>query len=117
MKKSRRVTRRAILSILYAHLQDTYGLDVGEELFVQGHMSIRDIDALLAFKSDPRIDELRGALDRLERGVFGQCLACKGTIDPESLDADPAIRLCATCERFYGHVMTGERQVSASPVQ
>jgi RNA polymerase-binding transcription factor DksA len=116
MKNSRRVMRRAILSNLRAHLQNAYGVDLGEESFVQGHMSIRDIDAVLAFKSDFRIDELRGALDRLERGVFGQCLACKGTIDPESLVADPTIRLCATCERLYGHVMTGERQVSASPV-
>jgi RNA polymerase-binding transcription factor DksA len=116
MKKSRRVMRRAILSSLYAHLQDAYGVELAEDSFVHGQISIQDVDALLAFKSDPRIDELRGALDRLERGVFGQCLACKQTIDQELLSTDPTHRLCATCERIYSQAMTGEMRLSVSPV-
>ncbi|HSQ74233.1 MAG TPA: hypothetical protein VLT13_01670 [Bacteroidota bacterium] len=117
MKKSRRVMRRTILTALYAHLQDAYGLEIAEESFVQAQMSIQDIDALLAFKSDPRLDELRSALDRLERGTFGQCLACKGSIDLDLLEVDPTQRFCSSCERFYSQTMAGEFHLSVSPVQ
>jgi len=117
MKKSKRYMRRAILTALYAHLQDAYGLEITEESFVQGQMSLQDIDALLAFKSDPRIDDLRGALERLERGTFGQCLACKGHIDQELLDTDPTQRLCSACERLYSQAMAGEMQFSMSSAQ
>jgi len=117
MKKSKRVMRRSILSCLYSHLQDAYGLEYPEESFVQGPVSMQDIDALLAFKSDPRLDELRGALDRLERGTFGQCLACKEPMDPALLEADPTHRLCPACEQFYSHVMTREIRLPMSPLR
>ncbi len=117
MKKSKRIMRRSILSCLYSHLADAYGLELSEDLFVQGKTSIRDIDALLAFKSDPRLDELRGALDRLECGTFGQCLACKEPIDQDLLDADPTHRFCSRCERLYSHVMAREIRLSVSPMQ
>jgi len=32
------------------------------------------------------------------------CLACKGRIDQELLDADPAQRLCVPCEQLYSHL-------------
>jgi RNA polymerase-binding transcription factor DksA len=102
--KSKRVLRRAILVRLYDHLQDAYELDCPRESFVSGQLALREIDALLAFKSDPRIDELRGALDRLEQGVFGVCIACKREIDSELLEVDPAMRLCEQCERLYNHM-------------
>lgn len=106
MKKSKRVMRRGILQCLYAHLQDAYGLEVSAEQFVQDQMSDREIDALLAFKSDARIDELRSALNRLEAGSYGSCLACKSPVDQALLDADPARRLCGSCEVLYSHIMT-----------
>jgi RNA polymerase-binding transcription factor DksA len=106
MKKSKRVMRRSILQCLYSHLQDAYGLEIPSEEFVQGQMSDHEIDAVLAFKSDPRIDELRGALDRLEAGSYGMCLACKDTVDQSLLDTDPTRRLCESCERLYSHILT-----------
>lgn len=106
MKKSKRMLRRSILQCLYAHLQDAYGLEATAEQFVQDQMSDREIDALLAFKSDARIDELRSALDRLEAGGYGTCLACKSPVDQALLDADPARRLCGSCEVLYSHIMT-----------
>lgn len=106
MKKSKRVMRRSILQCLYAHLQDAYGLEIQAEQFVQDQMSDRELDALLAFKSDARIDELRSALDRLESGAYGTCLACKDVVDQGLLDADPARRLCGSCEVLYSHIMT-----------
>jgi RNA polymerase-binding transcription factor DksA len=108
MKKSKRVMRRSILQCLYAHLQDAYGLEISSEEFVQGQMSDHEVDALLAFKSDPRIDELRSALDRLEAGSYGNCLACKDAVDQSLLDTDPARRLCGSCDRLYNHILTHE---------
>jgi RNA polymerase-binding transcription factor DksA len=112
--KSKRVLRRAILVRLYDHLLDAYELDCPREAFVNGQLALREIDALLAFKSDPRIDELRGALDRLEHGVFGGCIACKREIDPELLEVDPAMRLCEQCERLYSHMRLLTRQSTQS---
>ncbi len=114
MKKSKRAMRRSILQCLYAHLQDAYGLEIQAEQFMQDQLSDREIDALLAFKSDARIDELRSALDRLERGVYGTCLACKDAMDQGLLDTDPARRLCGACEMLYSHIMTHGTGLSIS---
>jgi RNA polymerase-binding transcription factor DksA len=108
--KSKRVLRRAILVRLYDHLLDAYGLDWPRDSFVSGQLSIHEIDALLAFKSDPRIEELRSALDRLEQGSFGMCIACKREIHPDLLDADPALRLCDQCEHLYSHMRVVSHQ-------
>jgi RNA polymerase-binding transcription factor DksA len=110
--KSKRVMRRAILVRLYDHLQDAYELEFSRESFVNGQLPLREIDALLSFKSDPRIEELRGALDRLEQGTFGTCIACKHDIDSELLEVDPAMRLCEQCERLYSHMRLITQQSS-----
>ncbi len=102
--KSKRVLRRAILVRLYDHLQDAYGLDCPRESFVSGQLTLHEIDPLLAFKSDPRIDELRSALERLEQGSFGSCIACKEEIGQDLLEVDPAVRLCERCEQLYSHM-------------
>jgi len=115
MKKSKRVMRRAVLVSLYDHVQDAYGVDWSREAFVDGRLSLNELDALLAFKSDPRIDELRGALDRMQNGTFGMCLACKGHIDQALLDADPAQRLCVHCERLYSHMVVRTYAVPQVP--
>lgn len=110
--KSKRVLRRAILVRLYDHLQDAYGLEWPRESFVSGHLTLHEIDALLAFKSDQRIDELRGALERLEQGLFGTCIACKREIDQDLLEVDPAMRLCEQCERLYSHMRIVSQQIT-----
>ena len=115
MKKSKRVMRRAVLASLYDHMQDAYGVEWAREAFVDGQLSLNELDALLAFKSDPRIDELRGALDRLQCGTFGMCLACKGRIGQELLDADPAQRLCVPCEQLYSHILVHTYAVPQAP--
>ncbi|GEM_PF-1054280 len=104
MMKSKRVLRKAILVRLYDHLLDGYGIEWPRESFVNGQLALGEIDALLAFKSDQRIDELRSALERLEEGSFGMCIACKGDIGQDLLEVDPAMRLCQQCERLYSHM-------------
>lgn len=103
MKKSKRIMRRLILSKLFDLLEDRCTVSYTRETFIGGDLSHHDLDALLAFKSDPRLNELRSALDRLESGTFGICLGCKSVIAQESLDNDPTLRLCSACEQKFIH--------------
>lgn len=104
MTKSKRVMRRLILSKLYDSLQDQFADFYPRDTFINGELSFHEIDALLAFKSDAYVEELRNALDRLEDGTFGVCLSCKSSISQDALDGDPAQRVCTACEQKFIHV-------------
>jgi RNA polymerase-binding transcription factor DksA len=104
VKKSSEHMQRVILSRLHHHLRAYYSIDLLDELPSRHHVSLQRIDALLAFKSDPQIDELRAALERLEEGTFGICLGCKEEMRDELMDVDPTRRLCDDCTRVYSHV-------------
>lgn len=97
--------RQVILGRLYTHLKDSYSISLSEEFLTQEQVSLHQIDAILAFKSDPLLDELHAALERLEDGTYGFCLGCKEEIRDELMDADPALRFCERCERVYSHVV------------
>jgi len=101
MKRSRRAMRRVVLYRMFDILEQSYGIDVNREEFVGDRMSLHEIDAALAFKSDSRLDELRGALERLDDGSFGVCIGCKTEIDWKLLDKEPARRMCEKCEKEY----------------
>ena len=103
MTRSKRTARGAILCRLFEHLEDTYGIDWSKDLFVDGQLSLHQIDALLAFKHDALIDELRSALGRLEAGTYGICIRCRRRIDDALLEQDPARRVCSTCEGEFSH--------------
>ncbi len=105
MKKSKRAVRRKIMHSLFLHLSERYAFS---EIDINVDMSIHQLDALLAFKSDLRIEELRSALDRLEDGTYGSCILCKKPITTAALDDDPAIRYCEQCERTYMSVSPAE---------
>jgi RNA polymerase-binding transcription factor DksA len=110
MKKSKRTMRRVILRSMYHHLHEYYNIGLPEQEFTSGQMSLYQIDALLAFKTDPRLDELRSALDRLEDDVYGTCIRCKEGISQLALDDDPARRFCQECEKEYSTVHLGSYQ-------
>jgi RNA polymerase-binding transcription factor DksA len=105
MNRSKRLMRHRILSRLYEHLHENYDFDWTEDAFVNGTMSLGQLDAVLAFKSDPHLDELRRALERLENGTFGSCIACKGSIAWDLLEVDPTQRFCARCEEQFSHIV------------
>ena len=98
--------RRAVLSKLFEHLRENYGLDWSEEIFDVNRLSSHQLDAALAFKSDFMLDELRSALDRLNEGTYGVCIRCKRAIDEEVLGADPTQRLCPSCASSFMHVIS-----------
>jgi RNA polymerase-binding transcription factor DksA len=101
MKRSTRSMRRVVLCRMFDLLEQTYGIDVDREEFVGERVSLHEIDAALAFKSDPRLEELRGALERIDDGSFGVCIGCKTDIEERLLDDEPARRMCQKCEKEY----------------
>jgi RNA polymerase-binding transcription factor DksA len=101
MKRSMTAMRRVVLCRMFDLLEQTYGIDVDREEFVGKRMSLHEIDAVLAFKSDPHLDELRGALERIDDGSFGVCIGCKMEIDQRVLVEEPARRICEKCEKEY----------------
>ncbi len=103
MQNGVRSLQRAVLSKLFDHLREYYGVDSTRDFFAEGRLNLHQIDALLAFKTDPELDELRAALDRLERGTYGVCITCKHPISREILERDPGRRICAGCEQGFNH--------------
>jgi RNA polymerase-binding transcription factor DksA len=106
--------RRVILSQLYDHLLEQYVVPWPRDEFVSGTATDHEVDAVLAFKSDAHLDELRTALDRLDSGTFGICIACKGRIPQDALVLNPARRLCSACEEQLAHA--GLQNVRGSAV-
>lgn len=103
MQNGVRSLQRAVLSKLFDHLQKHYGVDSSRDLLADGRLNLHQIDALLAFKTDPQLDELRAALDRLEHGTYGVCITCKHPIGRDVLEHDPGRRICPACEQGFNH--------------
>ena len=41
--------------------------------------------------------KLQAALARIEGGSYGYCCACAAEVEPDRLDADPAVVFCSAC--------------------
>jgi hypothetical protein len=57
------------------------------------------LDALGAM-NEPQLTELReihAALERIERGIFGRCDTCQGSVEETTLESTPWELDCATC--------------------
>jgi len=104
MQRNKRAMRRAVLARMFDLLEESYGVDISREEFVGEMISPHEVDALLSFKSDTRLVELRGALERINDGSFGICIGCKTEIELELLQREPARRMCARCEREFSRV-------------
>jgi hypothetical protein len=100
MKRIRSM-RKAVLSRMFDVLERTYGITVRREEFIGGSLSPHEIEGILSFKSDPRLDELHDALHRIEEGTYGVCIGCKHDIGQPILKEDPTRRMCNVCEQEY----------------
>ncbi|MBL0176916.1 MAG: hypothetical protein IPP94_16935 [Ignavibacteria bacterium] len=60
-------------------------------------ITLGDVLARTAFKADPLLNELRLALERLERGDFGRCIFCKEDIPYPILSDLPTAHFCDRC--------------------
>jgi RNA polymerase-binding transcription factor DksA len=103
MRKSKRSIRRTILVELLRHLKSAYDFELTPDAVRELIYSNSGIDALLSFRSDSRLDDLQGALSRLESGKFGICIACKQSIAQTQMDDDVTTRVCPSCEAHFNH--------------
>ena len=90
--------RRSILFLLLDRLRRAYELELHDLAQGIDDLSMYELNALLSFRSDPKLEELRGALTRLDNGEFGICIRCKNRIDLSVLLSDPGRRVCPGCE-------------------
>jgi DnaK suppressor protein len=58
----------------------------------------RDILRLFRARENVEIQKLALALDRIEQGSYGICLACDGEISGKRLMAEPTALLCVDCQ-------------------
>jgi len=90
--------RRVILASLFEYLKLNYDFERPAEGVDSGQLTDHEVDVALAYKSDSRLGELRQALERVENGTYGVCIRCKRALTGTELAADPAKRMCPTCE-------------------
>jgi len=100
---SKRSIRRVIVLELLNHVKSAYDYELPEEDVRTMMYSDAGIEALLSFRSDSRLDDLRGALQRLEAGTFGLCIACKTPIARIHLEGNITRRICPSCEAGLSH--------------
>ena len=67
---------------------DQHPADTGTETFN------RERDLGIAESLDGELAEVEAALERLDEGTYGRCVACGRTIPAERLEALPATRFC-----------------------
>ena len=84
--------REIILYRIATILKDVYEESLQE-------FSEEYLTACLAFKGDPRLNELRLALERIRRGDYGACIFCKNPISVDSLRDDPTAHFCDSCAK------------------
>ena len=56
-----------------------------------------DVRRALRIAAHGVLSEVEAALDRLERGVYGDCAGCGRAIPAERLDVLPMVALCMRC--------------------
>jgi RNA polymerase-binding transcription factor DksA len=101
MKVYRLVMRRTIVALLVDRLKASHDLEFPSGTHALDGISNYEIEALLSVRNDPQIDELRGALDRLDNRTFGICIGCRTRIDWSLLLRDPCRRVCPDCEHEF----------------
>jgi len=60
-------------------------------------LSSQGVSARMAFKADPHLNELRLALERIERNEYGGCIFCKEEIPIGILRDLPTAHFCDRC--------------------
>ena len=103
MKVYRHVMRRSIVALLVERLKASHDLEFSSGTHALDGITDYEIEALLSVRSDPQIDELRRALERLDNRAFGICIGCKSRIDWSALLQDPCRRVCPDCEVAFKH--------------
>jgi RNA polymerase-binding protein DksA len=95
LEDSLRASRQELEEI-EERLQDKgdYSPGTGDPLVVRW-----ELDLALKARVENRIEDLQGALHRLDEGTYGLCRRCGRHIDVERLEALPQTDICINCAR------------------
>ncbi|WP_329417621.1 TraR/DksA C4-type zinc finger protein [Streptomyces sp. NBC_00704] len=74
-------------------VDDEHDPEGGTTAFERAHV------VALIGQARQHLEELDRAVERLERGEYGQCEVCGDTIPPERLEIRPAATTCVHCAR------------------
>jgi RNA polymerase-binding transcription factor DksA len=61
---------------------------------------------LLRRDEEAALVQVEAAVERLEHGLFGVCMACSSKIGMDRLKAKPEAHLCMTCQKVYDEKVT-----------
>lgn len=53
----------------------------------------------LSGETEQALKRVRGAMERVKKGTYGQCVKCKKMVDTDRLGVDPTAELCVKCAR------------------
>lgn len=59
----------------------------------------REVDYTIKGIVADEVEQIQGAMERREQGVYGTCEACGNEIPKERLEARPQATLCVDCQR------------------
>ncbi len=85
------------LALIEQKLEDKgdFGLGEGASTAYEWEMNLA-----LRQAAEAKIDSIKAALNRLERGIYGLCEVCGQPIDPARLEILPDTTLCVHCARL-----------------
>lgn len=86
---------------------DNHPADQGTELFYL------EMNNALKVHGEGIMTDIKDALGRLDRGVYGVCVQCGGEIPPERLEVHPYAKMCLGCQEDYEN--SSERQNNDRP--
>lgn len=66
---------------------------------ISGHAFDEEVTLGLLENEEHLLEEINGALARIEHGSFGKCLDCQKPISAQRLQAVPYARYCVRCAR------------------
>jgi len=98
--------REIIFQRIASILTEVYGESISD-------FSKEALSGHLSFKADPKLNELRLALERMDRNEFGRCIFCKESIAHDLLISQPTAHFCSLCSGILRHRTDRRETVSA----
>lgn len=74
--------------------RDPMDIDPADENVVADGLDAYEENVAILAKLEPRYNEVKAALDRIEKGNYGTCHICGKAIEEDRLEANPAATTC-----------------------
>jgi YteA family regulatory protein len=74
---------------------DNHPADLGTELFQL------ELNNALKVHEESILSDIKDALDRIDKGIYGVCAGCGKDIPAERLEVHPYAKMCITCQESF----------------